>query len=378
MRPLVEPHLEDLVPYVPGKPIEETEREYGVTHIAKLASNENCLGPSPKALEAARKALAQAHLYPDADAYYLKERLVERHAARGVKRENLVVGNGTNEILTLIVRAFVGSGEAVLNAWPSFVIYRLATKGCGRHEVAVPLDAGLGYDLVAMAEAAEKSEHPVKVVFIANPNNPTGRYVGKDALDAFLAKLPNDVVVVLDEAYAEYVTESDYPDGLALAMKRPRTLVTRTFSKVFGLASMRVGYAVGDPALVDILNRLRDPFNVNHIGQRAACAALDDEEHLARSRQHNAEELPRLDEGLRSVGLRTWPSVANFILAELPQDAPDMKAVHEALLRRGVIIRPVANYGLSRAARVTVGTRAENERLVEALSEVLAPQRAGA
>lgn len=371
MRPLVEPHLQALVPYVPGKPIEETEREYGIRGIAKLASNENCLGPSPKAVEAIQRAAASAHLYPDADCYYLKQRLCERHESYGVKPEHLVIGNGTNEILTLLVRAFLGVDDAMLNAWPSFVVYRLAAKGCGRHELAVPLDKELGYDLDAMADAAKKSEHPIKLVFLANPNNPTGRYVGRDALERFVRRLDDDMILVLDEAYAEYVTVDDYPDGLALAMRRPRTVVTRTFSKAFGLAAMRVGYAVCDPEVADILNRLRDPFNVNAIGQRAALAALDDQEHVERSKKHNAEELPRLAKGLTELGLKVYPSVANFVLAELPEDGMSLEGMNEQLLRRGVIIRPVKNYGLPRAARITVGTRAENDKLLAALAETL-------
>lgn len=372
MRPLVEPHLRALIPYVPGKPIEETERQYGVRGIAKLASNENCLGPSPKAVEALQKAAATAHLYPDADCFYLKQRLCERHADHGVTPEHLVIGNGTNEILTLLVRTFLGADDAMLNAWPSFVVYRLAAKGCGRHELAVPLDKDLGYDLAAMADAIDKSEHPVKLVFVANPNNPTGRYVDAAALGRFASRLSNDVVLVLDEAYAEYVMAEDYPDGMALVMRRPRTVVTRTFSKAFGLAALRVGYAVCDPEVADILNRLRDPFNVNAMGQKAALAALDDDEHVARSRQHNAEELPRLAKGLSELGLKTTPSVANFLLAELSQQHPALDVVNESLLQRGVIVRPVANYGLVRSARITVGTRAENDRLLLALADVFA------
>lgn len=372
MRPLVEPHLKALIPYVPGKPIEETERQYGVRGIAKLASNENCLGPSPKAVEAIQKAAAAAHLYPDADAYYLKERICARHASHGVKREHLVVGNGTNELLTLLVRAFLGPDDAMLNAWPSFVVYRLAAKGCGRHEIAVPLDDQLRYDLDGMVAAAEASERPVKLVILGNPNNPTGRYIPAAELERFVARLPADAVVVVDEAYAEYVLAADYPDGIALALRRPRTVVTRTFSKAFGLAAMRVGYAICDPEVADILNRLRDPFNVNAVGQRAALAALDDEEHLERSRTHNAEELPRLSRGLEQLGLKVWPSVANFVLAELGEGQPSVELVNEALLKRGVILRPVQNYGLPRSARITVGTRAENDRLLAALSDVLA------
>lgn len=374
MRSLVEPHLAALTPYVPGKPIEETEREYGIQGIAKLASNENCLGPSPLALEAAARALRDAHLYPDAGGYYLKERICAHHAAHGVTPAHLVLGNGTNELLTLIVRAFVGQGEAALNGWPSFVVYRIALRGQGRAEVAVPLRADLGYDLEAMAEAfaRPRAEGPfLKLVCLANPNNPTGRYISTGDLAAFLERVPEDVIVVLDEAYAEYVTASDYPDAMAWAMTRPRTITTRTFSKAYGLASLRVGYAVCDPLLADVLNRLRDPFNVSQVAQAAAVAALDDQAHVARSREHNARELPRMSEALRALGLAVTPSAANFVLAHTPSSFPAMSVLNEALLRQGVIVRPVANYGLERSMRITIGTAAENDRLLRALAHAL-------
>ena len=372
MRPLVAPHLAALKAYIPGKPIEETEREYGVSGIAKLASNENCLGPSPRALDAVRESLLQSHLYPDAGGFYLKERICSYLSAYGVGPQNLVLGNGTNEILTLLVRAFVGEGEAGLIAWPSFVVYRLALAGQNRQEVSVPLREDLGYDLPAMADALEQSETPIKVVFLANPNNPTGRYFGQVELDAFLARVPEDVVVVLDEAYAEYVQESDYPEGMRLALSRPRTIVTRTFSKAYGLAALRVGYAVCDPEIADVLNRLREPFNVNSVGQQAAMAALDDAEHVQRSIEHNQEELPKIQSALEKMGILVTPSVCNFVLMHLPEGFPTMAEVNEGLLQRGVIVRPVANYGLPRSARVTIGTEAENQRFLHALEEICA------
>lgn len=372
MLPLADKHLTELIPYVPGKPIEETEREYGVTGIAKLASNENCLGPSPKAVEALQQALAQMHLYPDADCYYLKQRLCERHAAHGVGPEHLVVGNGTNELLTLMVRAFVGEGEAVCFPWPSFVVYKLAAKGCGRAEITAPLHDDFSYNLDALAEAMNGSgDAKPKLVFLANPNNPVGAYVGSKALDDFLGKISDDVIVVLDEAYAEYVSVDDYPDGMALVKSRPRTVVTRTFSKIFGLAACRVGYAVCDPAIVDILNRLRDPFNVNLLGQKAAIAALDDTEHLAKARAHNLEQIPVLTQGLEALGVNVTPSQANFVLATFGDGPPDLGELNERLLKQAIIIRPVKGYGLPRSARITVGTADENQRLLAALKSAL-------
>lgn len=372
MRPLVSQHLKTLVPYVPGKPIEETEREYGITDIAKLASNENCLGPSPKAVEAMKAVAGRAHLYPDAGAFYLKEKIAQRHAEHRVAAENIVLGNGTNEILTLAARAFLNEGEAVLFGWPTFVVYRLAARGLGRSEVAVPLRADYTLDVAAMIEAANDPSNAVKLVMVANPNNPTGRRVPKDDLLQLVDGLPDDVMLVLDEAYAEYVTAEDYPDHMAIAMKRPRTIATRTFSKAFGLAALRVGYAVGDPEAIDILNRLRDPFNVNDLGQRAALAALDDLAHVEASREHNDKERARLTAALEALDVNVTPSEANFVMATFGgSDAPAWKqsieSINEALLKQGVIIRPIAPYGLPHSARITVGTVAENDRLIAAI-----------
>jgi histidinol-phosphate aminotransferase len=371
MLPLAEKHLTELIPYVPGKPIEETEREYGVTNIAKLASNENCLGPSPKAIEAVQQALKQMHLYPDADCYYLKQKLCERHQDHGIGTEHLVVGNGTNELLTLMVRAFVGEGEAVCFPWPSFVVYKLAAKGCGRAEITAPLNDDLTYNLEALAEAMAGSDAKAKLVFLANPNNPIGAYAGQAAIDAFLGKIDDDVIVVLDEAYAEYVSAEDYPDGIALVKARPRTVVTRTFSKIFGLAACRVGYAVCDPAIVDILNRLRDPFNVNLLGQKAAIAALDDTDHIERARAHNLEQIPVLTRGLEELGVQVTPSQANFVLATFDEGGVGVAELNERLLKQAIIIRPVKGYGLPRSARITVGTAEENQRLLATLKTAL-------
>ncbi len=370
-RPLVAPHLQNLIAYVPGKPIEETEREYGVSGIAKLASNENCLGPSPKAAAAAAAALSSMHLYPDAGAFYFKQRLVEHHRAAGIDAAQLVVGNGTNEILTLLVRALVGPDEAVMVGWPSFIVYRLAAMGLNRREYPVALRPDHTYDLEAMAQVARDDNNRVKLIFVANPNNPTGQYIGRADLEAFLDAVPADVTVVLDEAYAEYVDADDYPDGMALCMRRPRTVVTRTFSKVFGLAALRVGYAVCDPEIADVLNRLRDPFNTNSVAQVAAMAALDDTDHVAKSVAHNSQERARLAAALEGLGIDVTPSQCNFLLGTWPEGAPPTADINEQLLRRAVIVRPMAGYGLAQSARITVGTADENNRLIAALREVL-------
>lgn len=369
MRPLVEPHLQRLLPYVPGKPIEETEREYGVRHIAKMASNENCLGPSPRAGAAVKAALEKGHLYPDAGAFELKARLAKLH---DVDPGVIVVGSGSNELITLLCRGLLGPGDALLNAWPSFVVYRMGARAQGVPEHVVALKDN-AYDLDALADVAVK-ERSIKLVFVANPNNPTGSSFGKADLDAFLARVPADVVVVLDEAYAEYVRRDDYEDGVRVALKRPRTLVLRTFSKIYGLAAYRVGYGIGDPELIYLLNALRDPFNVSALGQIAATAALDDDEHLKKSRQHNDRELPRLVKGLEDRGLVVTPSQANFVLATLPTKSPfgalTAAQMNVELLKRALIVRPVANYDLPNSLRVSVGTVEENDRLLAAVDDI--------
>ena len=360
MRPLVEPHLQRLLPYVPGKPIEETEREYGVTNIAKLASNENCLGPSPKAGLAVKAAVDKGHLYPDAGAYALKQRLAKLH---NVDASLISVGSGSNEIITLLCRGLLGKDDVLLNAWPSFVVYRMGARAQGVAERVVALRDN-AYDLEALADAAVADKN-IKLVFIANPNNPTGTCFGAADLDAFVAKVPDDVVVVLDEAYAEYVTRADYQDGVALTKRRPRTLVLRTFSKIYGLGGYRVGYSVGDVELIRLLESLRDAFNVSMIGQVAALAALDDVDHVTAARTHNAQELPRLTRGLEERGLVVTPSQANFVLATLPKTFGLTAAqTNIELLKRALIVRPVANYDLHDSLRITVGTVAENNKLL--------------
>lgn len=375
MRPLVEPHLTALLPYVPGKPIEETEREYGVTNIAKLASNENCLGTSPLATEAVRAMLDKAHLYPDAGAYALKARIARFH---DVDPKHIVIGNGTNELITLLCRLLLAKGDVLVNAWPSFVCYRMGCRQQGATEVAVPLTADYDYDLDGLA-AAINGEIRTKLVFLANPNNPTGRCFTHSELLAFLAKIPNDVVVVIDEAYAEYVHLDDAVDAVAVVKTRPRTVMLRTFSKAYGLAAYRVGYAIGDLEVMDLLDRLRDAFNVSSLAQVAATAALDDVDFVQRSRAHNDAQRPILARGLAERGLLVTPSQTNFLMVTLPDDAGiDLPTLNVALLRRALIVRPVANYGLPRSFRVTIGAADENQRLLTALDGIFAEARASA
>ena len=358
MTPRPKPWIAGLEPYVPGKPIEELERELGIANAVKLASNENPLGPSPRAVEAIRSKAAEVHRYPDGASHRLREALATR---LGVARESLVFGCGADEILELVAKCFLGPGDECVFAWPSFAMYPIVVKGMGATPVAVPLDAAFVHDLDAMAAAVTKR---TRVVIVCNPNNPTGTVVGAAAFDRFAAALPSDVVLLIDEAYVDFSRPPDRIDGLAWAARRPGTLSARTFSKIAGLAGMRVGYAVADRELAGFLERARHPFNLNVLAEVAALAALDDREHLERTLRTNRQGLEYLTRELAALGIESWPSAANFVLAKPGPDA------YERLLRKGVIVRPLAGFGLPEHVRITVGTAEENERLVKALVEI--------
>jgi histidinol-phosphate aminotransferase len=365
VRPLVTPEIAGLRPYEPGKSLDELQRELGTAWPAggaiKLASNENPLGPSPRAVEAATHALAQVHRYPDGAAFELRQRLAAR---LGVAPEQVVLGAGSNELIDLVVKAFCAPDEEVLAPEASFISFALAAAGHRRAFRATPNGARFAYDLPSLAAAAGAK---TKVVFLANPNNPTGAWAGRAALAELAVALPPEVLLVVDEAYFEYVRAPDYASALTLLSARPRLIVLRTFSKVYGLAGLRVGLAVASPEIADFLDRVRLPFNVGQVAQAAALAALDDIEHVARSQRSNAAGLEQLTVGLGALGLQVFPSQGNFVLVELDADGP---AVYRALLSRGVIVRPLVPYGLTRHLRITVGTEAENARLLSALAEV--------
>jgi histidinol-phosphate aminotransferase len=361
---LVPPYVASLTPYIPGKPIEEVEREYGVSNVAKLASNENPLGPSPKGVAAAREALAKLNLYPDGSAFSLHEALAAKY---GVSPAEVFVGNGSNELIELLVRTFVLDGEEVLASAQSFIAYKLAANALGRTFMEAPMKARFHYDLDALKKLLGRK---TKLVFLANPDNPTGTWFAEKDLIPFLDAAPKDTLVVLDEAYAEYVDAPGYQDSLALRKKYPNLVVLRTFSKIFGLAGLRVGYGLARPELVEYIDRVRAPFNVNHVAQAAATAALDDVEHVARSRALVLEERPLLAAGLAELGAQVVPSQGNFLLADFP--GRPGKTLFEDLLREGVVVRPLAGYGFPTAQRVTVGTRPENEKCLAALKKVLA------
>ncbi len=362
MLPLVNDPYLTLKPYVPGKPVSETERELGIRGVVKLASNENPYGPSPKAVAAVAQALSGLADYPDGGAFYLKQALAQKH---GVGPERLIVGNGTNEILEILMRTCLRPGENVVYGAPSFIVYKLVPQAMGIEVRDVPVDAQRRYDLPAMARVMDEK---TKLVCLGNPNNPTGAYVTKQELDAFLAAIPESVIVVLDEAYFEYVSAKDYPDGTTYLGARERLVVLRTFSKCYGLAGLRCGYGLSSPQLVDFLNRGRQPFNVNSLAQVGALAALSDVEHVTRAVQKNREEMARVVPALRKLGLTVWDSQANFVLADFDTDADPLFG---ALLREGVIVRPMGPYGLKRSARITIGTPEQNDKLLGALERVL-------
>ncbi len=355
-----------LSPYEPGKPVSELEREYGISDIIKLASNESPLGPAPAALEAAHTALADLALYPDGNGFELKQVLARRHA---VAPEQIVLGNGSNDVLDLAARVFLGPGRNAVFSQHGFAVYMLVTRAVdaeAREVPALAMEATMpcGHDLQAMAAQVDEQ---TGVVFIANPNNPTGTWVESDPLEELLERLPPTTLVVLDEAYAEYVQTPGYPDGTRWLEQYPNLMVTRTFSKAYGLAGLRIGYGLCHPAVADLLNRVRQPFNVNTVAQAAALAALDDNEHLARAIKINNQGLAELSRGFDRLGLKWLPSAANFISVQVP-DAP---ATYKALLRAGIIVRPVAAYGLPGFLRVSVGLPEHNHRLLMSLEKVL-------
>jgi len=361
MSELVTPSIEHLVPYQGGKPIEELAREKGLTDIIKLASNESPLGPSPLAVEAARRALAEVHRYPDGAGHRLRLAIAEFH---GVPPAEVVHGNGSNELIELIVRTFSTPEHHVVFGTPGFSMYPVIARAHGVAFTAVPTTADRVHDLGAMLDAIRPE---TRVLILDNPNNPTGTYVGVDPLSAFLRALPPAVIVVLDEAYFEFADAPDYPNGLRLRDLREHVVVLRTFSKAYGLAGFRVGYGIGPARLMDYLNRLRAPFNVGVPSQEAGIAALGDTVHLNRSIENNRVERAFLTAGIARFAERVYPSQTNFVLADFVRPAAEL---YERLLDRGVIVRPIPS--LPKSLRVSVGLRSENERFLSALAEVCA------
>ena len=361
---LAQSNVQKLSPYVPGKPVDELARELNLdpASIVKLASNENPLGASPKALAAISAEVAELTRYPDGNGYNLKVKLAER-AKVGINQVTL--GNGSNDILELVARAYLAPGVNAVFSEHAFAVYPIVTQAVGAEARVVPAK-DWGHDLPAMLKAIDAN---TRVVFIANPNNPTGTWFGPQALGDFLAAVPEHVLVVLDEAYIEYAEGGELPDGLDYLAAHPNLLVSRTFSKAYGLAALRVGYGISSAVIADVLNRVRQPFNVNSLALVAACAALDDQGYMVRSRELNSAGMQQLQEGLKALSLGWIPSRGNFLAIDLGREAAP---VFQGLLREGVIVRPVANYGMPQHLRVTIGTAAENSRFLEALGKVLA------
>jgi len=350
-------HIRKLTPYVPGKPIEEVERELGLSGTVKLASNENPLGPSPKSLKAVTGHLYGIHRYPDGSGHFLKEALAERFE---VTPDEIILGNGSNELLELIVRTFYAPGMNTVSSEKSFVVYPLVTQAVGGEFRAAPMN-GETYDLDALAERVDER---TLCVFIANPNNPTGTIITRRKLDRFFAAIPEEKLVVMDEAYFEYVGSPDYPDGLEYLKSGGHVMVLRTFSKIYGLAGLRIGYGFARPEIIDALNRVREPFNTGSLSQAAALAALGGGEHVEKSLAVNHTGRNYLYGVLEDLGFACTPTEANFIWVDTGRDE---KALYEALLREGVIVRPMGGGHL----RITIGLPEENQRLVTALRKVL-------
>ena len=353
--------VQGLTPYEPGKPIEEVERELGISNIIKLASNENPLGMSPKAKEAIKATIDDAYLYPDGNAFNLKVALSKKH---GVEFNQLTIGNGSNDILEIVARCFADANSEIMYSQYAFAVYPILTQGIGARHNMVPAK-DWGHDLTAMLNAITPE---TKIIFIANPNNPTGTYLLKSEIASFLSQIPSNIIVVMDEAYHEFISNDDYCSAEAFLSLYPNLIVSRTFSKVYGLAGLRIGYALSHPDICNILNRVRQPFNANMLALVAAEAALSDEEFLKASVELNNYGLRQLADGFDALGLTYIPSVANFIAVDVNQPG---SLIYQALLQKGVIVRPIGGYKMPNHIRVSVGTESENKLFLTALEKIL-------
>jgi len=354
----VSENIKNITPYVPGKPIEELERELGISGSIKLASNENPLGPSPKAIAAIKKAVEGLNRYPDGSGFYLSQALAKMY---GVDINQIILGNGSNELIELVVRTFVQPGDEIISADPSFVVYRMITQAAGGTNVIVPC-RDMRHDLEAMAEQITPK---TRIVFIANPNNPSGTMNSKTEMDRFMDRVPDHLVVAVDEAYFEYVTHADYPDSLDSLKAGKNVLALRTFSKIYGLAGLRIGYGITTPEIAELMNKVRQPFNTNSLAQVGALAALADRKHVEKSIAINNEGKQFLYQTFQRLSISYIPTEANFIMFETRLDGREL---YTALLKLGVIIRPMGGNRL----RVTIGLPEENARFVRELEKIVA------
>lgn len=355
--------IKQLHPYTPGKPVEELERELGISNAIKLASNENPWGCSPLVDEAVAKASRQLCLYPDANAYYLKQRLAIK---LGLEENQITIGNGSNDVLDLIARTFLDAGAEAIYSEYAFLVYALVTQACGASaRVSAAAGQTYGHDLDAMLALINDK---TRLIFIANPNNPTGTWLSADALKTFIGLVPQHIAIVIDEAYFEYVDLPDYADALAWLQEYPNLIVTRTFSKIYGLAGLRIGYAVSSAQLCDLFNRVRQPFNGNSLALAAACAALDDEQFVAKSLHNNQQGLATMQHWFDSREIEYIPSVGNFLTVRFGEAS---QQIYQEMLQSGVITRPLANYNMPEYLRISVGTESQIERLFEVLDSIL-------
>lgn len=363
LRDLVNPHVRDLAPYVPGKPVEELERELGISSAVKLASNESPIGPSRRAVEAIFAAAEDLNRYPDDTCFALRDALATR---LGVGRDQLCFAGGSDGVLDLLAKCFLAPGDEALFPWPSFAMYPIMTKGAGATPVQVPLDRAYRADVGALLQAVTPK---TRLLVLANPNNPTGTSIGASDFGRLVRELPERVVLVADEAYVSFVRRSDFPNSIAALAQRETLVVLRTFSKGHALAGLRIGYAIASRELIGYLERARHPFIVNSLAQVAAVAALADEAHTARIAKLTHDGIAQLEEGLRKQGLPFAETDANFLLVEV---GPGADALQQRLERHGVITRPLGGFGLTTHLRVSVGTREENERFLTSLAAELA------
>ena len=361
MKLSVPDYILSLKPYVAGKPLEELEREYGITDAVKLASNENPLGPSPRAINAIQQAVTELHRYPNGGSYYLCERISN---CFGVEKENIILGNGSDDIIAMLARVLLQPGDEAVLPRPSFLFYEIMIRSSG----AIPVEVPLKNSLTDLGSMLDRIGSKTRLVFLTNPHNPTGALIAKPAMDEFVKAIPADVVLVIDEAYIEFVSEPDCPRSIDYLGSGKTVVGLRTFSKAYGLAGLRIGYGLMPSFLADILNRIRQPFNVNSLAQAAAIAALDDEAFLQDTVRLVSDELNFIYASLDARGIEYLKSHANFLLIKIGKDANE---VFEDLLRQGVIVRSMTSYGYPDCIRVNVGLHNENARMLEALDEVL-------
>lgn len=358
---MINKNILKITPYQPGKPIEEVRREFGLREVIKIASNENPLGPSPKAVSAIKKAVSKINRYPEGSCFYLRQALSQKLK---LKPGNLIFGNGSDEIIDIIIKAYSNPGDAILTSEITFLEYKIIALQNGRLVTTAPMK-DFRYDLAAIKAGITPK---TRIIFIANPNNPTGTYLNRQEVENFLSGLPEDILVVFDEAYLEFVEKKDFPRALEYALNRKNVVVLRTFSKIYGLAGLRIGYGIADQECVAYLERCRQPFNVNMLAQEAAVAALGDREFVNWTRKLVGQGKRYLEQELQRLGLEFISSQANFILIDLKEDG---LKVSKELLKKGVIVRDMRQYGLNNFIRVTMGLKKENEKFIKELKKIM-------